>query len=90
MNLGLRRTPPFSSEEDLDEEDVIQAYGSPDLLPVKPSRSNKSNVVKSTTSRSDTDWTEGSEVEELNVLPKPAGDLGGWQNLLGTGTGIVP
>ncbi|XP_058526521.1 cilium assembly protein DZIP1 isoform X1 [Ochotona princeps] len=66
-------TPPFSSEEDLDEEDVIQAYGSPDLLPVKPSRSNKSNVVKSTTSRSETDWTEGSEVEELNVLPKPAG-----------------
>uniref|UniRef100_A0A5F9D839 Cilium assembly protein DZIP1 n=1 Tax=Oryctolagus cuniculus TaxID=9986 RepID=A0A5F9D839_RABIT len=65
-------TPPFSSEEELDEEDIIQMYSSPDLLPVKSSKSNKSNVAKAA-AKSDTDWTECSEVEELNVFPKPAG-----------------
>lgn len=64
-------TPPFSSEEELDEEDIIQMYSSPNLLPVKSSKSNKSNVAKAA-AKSDTDWTECSEVEELNVFPKPA------------------
>ncbi|XP_062050008.1 cilium assembly protein DZIP1 isoform X2 [Lepus europaeus] len=64
-------TPPFSSEEELDEEDIIQMYSSPDLLPVKSSKSNKSNVAQAA-AKSDTDWTECSEVEELNVFPKPA------------------
>ncbi|CAI9172882.1 unnamed protein product [Rangifer tarandus platyrhynchus] len=51
-------TPPFSSEEELDADDLIQAFASPDVLPVLASKSNKSSFVKSTV-KSDTDWTEG-------------------------------
>uniref|UniRef100_A0A8C3YCG7 Cilium assembly protein DZIP1 n=1 Tax=Catagonus wagneri TaxID=51154 RepID=A0A8C3YCG7_9CETA len=63
-------TPPFSSEEELDDDDVIQAYASPDLLHVLSSKSNKSSLGKSTT-KSDTDWTEGSEIEDSDISPKP-------------------
>ncbi|XP_029792389.1 zinc finger protein DZIP1 isoform X1 [Suricata suricatta] len=65
-------TPPFSSEEELDGEDLIQACVSPDLLLVQSSKSNKSSFVKNTV-KSDTDWTEGSEIEDSDVSPKPAG-----------------
>ncbi|XP_057563645.1 cilium assembly protein DZIP1 isoform X2 [Hippopotamus amphibius kiboko] len=65
-------TPPFSSEEELDEEDLIQAYASPDLLPVLSSKSNKSSFGRSTV-KSDTDWTEGSEIEGSDIPPKPTG-----------------
>ncbi|XP_026349268.1 zinc finger protein DZIP1 isoform X1 [Ursus maritimus] len=65
-------TPPFSSEEELDGEDLIQACTSPDVLPVPSSRSNKSSFGKSVV-RSDTDWTEGSEVEDSSISPKPTG-----------------
>ncbi|XP_073899225.1 cilium assembly protein DZIP1 isoform X2 [Castor canadensis] len=66
-------TPPFSSEEELDEDDFIQAYMSPDLLPTQPSKSSKSGFGKSTII-SDTDGTEGSEVEDSDASsPKPTG-----------------
>uniref|UniRef100_A0A452QYK0 Cilium assembly protein DZIP1 domain-containing protein n=1 Tax=Ursus americanus TaxID=9643 RepID=A0A452QYK0_URSAM len=65
-------TPPFSSEEELDGEDLIQACTSPDVLPVPSSRSNKSSFGKSVV-RSDTDWTEGSEVEDSSISLKPTG-----------------
>ncbi|KAB1267575.1 Zinc finger protein DZIP1 [Camelus dromedarius] len=65
-------TPPFSSEEELDDDDLIRAYASPDLLPVQLSKSNKSSLGKSTT-KSDTDWTEGSEIEDSDISPKPTG-----------------
>ncbi|XP_032352658.1 zinc finger protein DZIP1 isoform X4 [Camelus ferus] len=65
-------TPPFSSEEELDDDDLIRAYASPDLLPVQSSKSNKSSLGKSTT-KSDTDWTEGSEIEDSDISPKPTG-----------------
>ncbi|CAH6822218.1 Dzip1 [Phodopus roborovskii] len=64
------KTPPFSSEEELDEEDFIQAY--PDFLSLQPSKNSMSNFGKSCV-RSDTDWTEGSEVEDSDVSPKPSG-----------------
>nr|XP_048277999.1 cilium assembly protein DZIP1 [Myodes glareolus] len=66
------KTPPFSSEEELDEEDFIPAYMSPDLFTLQPSKSNLSNFGKSSV-KSDTDWTEGSEMEDSDVSPKPTG-----------------
>ncbi|XP_045834274.1 zinc finger protein DZIP1 isoform X2 [Meles meles] len=65
-------TPPFSSEEELDGDDVIQACASPDLLPARSSQSNGCTFAKNTV-RSDTDWTEGSEIEDSDVSPKPTG-----------------
>ncbi|KAK2500490.1 hypothetical protein MC885_020824, partial [Smutsia gigantea] len=65
-------TSPFSSEEDLDDNDLVQAYTSPDLLPVQSSKSNKSNFGKNTV-KCNTAWTEGSEIQDSNVSPKPAG-----------------
>ncbi|EPY75994.1 zinc finger protein DZIP1 isoform 1 [Camelus ferus] len=69
---SVPKTPPFSSEEELDDDDLIRAYASPDLLPVQSSKSNKSSLGKSTT-KSDTDWTEGSEIEDSDISPKPTG-----------------
>ncbi|XP_013204764.1 zinc finger protein DZIP1 [Microtus ochrogaster] len=66
------KTPPFSSEEELDEEDFIPAYISPDLFTLQPSKSNLSNFGKNSV-KSDTDWTEGSEMEDSDVSPKPTG-----------------
>lgn len=63
-------TPPFSSEEDLDDDDLIRAHASPDLLQVLSSKSNRSSLGRSTT-KSDTDWTEGSEIEDSDISPKP-------------------
>lgn len=74
MGFHWFRTPPFSSEEELDGDDVIQACASPDLLPALSSKSNRCTFAKNTV-RSDTDWTEGSEVEDSDVSPKPAGEL---------------
>ncbi|KAM9192579.1 cilium assembly protein DZIP1 isoform 5-T6 [Dugong dugon] len=65
-------TPPFSSEEELDDDHLIQAYTSPELLPVRPLRSNKRSFGRNS-AKSDTDWTEGSENEDSDASPKPAG-----------------
>ncbi|XP_014446421.1 zinc finger protein DZIP1 isoform X1 [Tupaia chinensis] len=65
-------TPPFSSEEELDEDDFIQAYTSPDLLLVPPSKSSKNGCGKSA-AKQDADWTEGSEIRDFDVPPKPTG-----------------
>ncbi|XP_061291214.1 cilium assembly protein DZIP1 isoform X2 [Bos javanicus] len=66
-------TPPFSSEEELDADDLVQAFASPDVLPVLSSKSNKSSFGKSAVVKSDTDWTEGSEIEDSDISPKPTG-----------------
>ncbi|XP_023978935.2 cilium assembly protein DZIP1 isoform X2 [Physeter macrocephalus] len=66
-------TPPFSSEEELDDGDLLQACASPDLPPVLSSKSNKSSFGRNTV-KSDTDWTEGSEIED-SISPKPTGKL---------------
>ncbi|XP_033616826.1 zinc finger protein DZIP1 isoform X1 [Fukomys damarensis] len=65
-------TPPFSSEEELDDDGFIQAYVSPELLSGQLSRSNKNGVGQNAV-KSDTEWTEGSEVEDSDVSPKPTG-----------------
>ncbi|XP_026971782.1 cilium assembly protein DZIP1 isoform X6 [Sagmatias obliquidens] len=65
-------TPPFSSEEELDDGDLLQACVSPDLLPVLSSKSNKSSFGRNPI-KSDTDWTEGSEIEDSAISPKPTG-----------------
>ncbi|XP_037656152.1 zinc finger protein DZIP1 [Choloepus didactylus] len=65
-------TPPFSSEEELDDDDFVQAYASPDLPPLQSSKSNKGSFAMNT-AKSDTDWTKESEIEDSDVSPKPAG-----------------
>ncbi|TKC35411.1 hypothetical protein EI555_006021, partial [Monodon monoceros] len=59
-------------QEELDDEDLLQACVSPDLLPVLSSKSNKSSFGRNTV-KSDTDWTEGSEIEDSAISPKPTG-----------------
>lgn len=66
------KTPPFSSEEEPDEEDFIQAYLSPDVLSTQPPKNSTSNFGKSAV-RSDTDWTEGSEMDDSDFSPKLTG-----------------
>ncbi|KAL2770410.1 cilium assembly protein DZIP1 isoform 1, partial [Daubentonia madagascariensis] len=61
-------TPPFSSEEEPEDDNLVQTYMCPDLLPVQPPQSSGKNAVKS-----DTDWTEGSEMEDSDASPKPTG-----------------
>lgn len=73
LGFDLFRTPPFSSEEELDSGDLVQAYTSPDLLLVQSSK-NKSSFGRKTV-KSDADWTEGSEIEDTEISPKPTGEL---------------
>ncbi|XP_053419536.1 cilium assembly protein DZIP1 isoform X1 [Nycticebus coucang] len=61
-------TPPFSSEEELEDDNLVQTYVCPDLLPVPPPHTLVKNVVKS-----DMDWTEESETEDSDASPKPTG-----------------
>ncbi|XP_032467039.1 zinc finger protein DZIP1 isoform X3 [Phocoena sinus] len=67
-----RKSSTVASEEELDDEDLLQACVSPDLLPVLSSKSNKSSLGRNTV-KSDTDWTEGSEIEDSAISPKPTG-----------------
>lgn len=64
-------TSPFSSEEEFDNEDLIQACTSPNLFPVESSK-GKSNFGRNSI-KSDTDWTEGSKIENSDISPKPTG-----------------
>ncbi|XP_036054851.1 zinc finger protein DZIP1 isoform X2 [Onychomys torridus] len=66
------KTPPFSSEEELDDEDFIQTYASPDLFTLQPSKNIMGNFGKSSV-KSDPDWTGGSEMEDSDVSPRPTG-----------------
>lgn len=58
----------------MDAGDLVQAYTSPELLLVQPPKNNKSNFGRKTV-KSDTDWTEGSEMEDSDISPKPKGEL---------------
>ncbi|XP_039693739.1 cilium assembly protein DZIP1 isoform X2 [Pteropus medius] len=66
-----RKSSTIISEEELDGDDLIQAYTSPDLPPAQSSKS-KSSFGKNNV-KSDTDWTEGSEIEDSDISPKPTG-----------------
>lgn len=62
-------TPPFSSEEDLEVEDLVQEFTPLESLPVPTVKSPNEGSGKSIF-RSD---TEGSEMEDSDVSPKPSG-----------------
>ncbi|XP_007666160.1 zinc finger protein DZIP1 isoform X1 [Ornithorhynchus anatinus] len=63
-------TPPFSSEEELDEEMIVQSYVYPELLQQPSSKTVVNNFGKDI-NKSDSDWTEESEIEELEAPSKP-------------------
>ncbi|XP_038615581.1 zinc finger protein DZIP1 isoform X3 [Tachyglossus aculeatus] len=63
-------TPPFSSEEEFDEEMIVQSYVYPELLQQPSSKTVVNNFGKDI-NKSDSDWTEESEIEELEAPSKP-------------------
>ncbi|KAM6211554.1 cilium assembly protein DZIP1 [Sarcoramphus papa] len=64
-------TPPFSSEEEADEDDIKQSYVSPELLQ-KQSKTSSSKVsaFQKASGKSDMDGTEESEIEETGTPAK--------------------
>ncbi|EDM02533.1 DAZ interacting protein 1 [Rattus norvegicus] len=66
------KTPPFSSEEEPEEEGFMRAHRSPDVLPTQPPKNKRSNFGRRAV-RSDTDWTEGSEMDDSDFSPKLTG-----------------
>ncbi|KAF6333410.1 hypothetical protein mRhiFer1_008168 [Rhinolophus ferrumequinum] len=58
-------------EEEFDNVELIQACTSPNLFPVESSK-GKSNFGRNSV-KSDTDWTEGSKIEDSDISPKPTG-----------------
>ncbi|XP_032640903.1 cilium assembly protein DZIP1 isoform X3 [Chelonoidis abingdonii] len=64
-------TPPFSSEDEVDDDDIMHSYISPELLQLKAS-SNSMNNCGMITGKSDMDWTEESEMEEIETPSKPS------------------
>uniref|UniRef100_A0A8C3JPG8 Cilium assembly protein DZIP1 n=1 Tax=Calidris pygmaea TaxID=425635 RepID=A0A8C3JPG8_9CHAR len=73
MYVFLFRTPPFSSEEEADEDDIKQHYVSPELLQ-KQSKTSSSKVsaFQKASGKSDMGWdgTEESETEETGTPAK--------------------
>uniref|UniRef100_A0A8B9FQ22 DAZ interacting zinc finger protein 1 n=1 Tax=Amazona collaria TaxID=241587 RepID=A0A8B9FQ22_9PSIT len=64
----LLRTPPFSSEEEVDEEDIKQAYISPELLQNQSkTSSSKVSVLQKASGKSNMDGTEESEIVETET-----------------------
>ncbi|XP_007501449.2 cilium assembly protein DZIP1 isoform X3 [Monodelphis domestica] len=61
-------TPPFSSEDELDDG-ILQSFVSPELLHIPSAESLP--TFGNDAAKSDTDWTEGSEIEDNEVSPKP-------------------
>ncbi|XP_067392937.1 cilium assembly protein DZIP1 isoform X2 [Emydura macquarii macquarii] len=64
-------TPPFSSEEEVDDDDIMHSYISPELLQPKAS-SNSMNNCEMVTGKSVMDWTEESETEDIETPSKPS------------------
>ncbi|KAF1544672.1 Zinc finger protein DZIP1, partial [Eudyptula minor] len=69
--MFLHRTPPFSSEEEADEDDIKQSYISPELLQ-KQSKTSSSKVsaFQKAPGKSYMDGTAESEVEETGTPAK--------------------
>ncbi|XP_027711471.1 zinc finger protein DZIP1 isoform X2 [Vombatus ursinus] len=63
-------TPPFSSEDELDEDGIVQSFLSPELLHKRSA--NSVHTFGNDAAKSDTDWTEGSEIEENEIPSKHA------------------
>ncbi|XP_069658557.1 cilium assembly protein DZIP1 isoform X2 [Haliaeetus albicilla] len=75
-NGGSRKTssittPPFSSEEEVDEDDIEQSYISPELLKKQSkTSSNKVSAFQKASGKSDMDGTEESGTEETGTPAK--------------------
>ncbi|XP_052641727.1 cilium assembly protein DZIP1 isoform X2 [Harpia harpyja] len=75
-NGGSRKTssittPPFSSEEEVDEDDIEQSYISPELLKKQSkTSSNKVSAFQKASGKSDMDGTEEREIEETGTPAK--------------------
>lgn len=71
----LLRTPPFSSEDEVEEDDdIMQSYISPELSRpkvYKSSSSSKGNLSRFS-SRNDVNSPEEDEMEEMKVNLKPS------------------
>lgn len=69
--MFLHRTPPFSSEEEADEDDIKQSYISPELLQ-KQSKTSSSKVsaFQKAPGKSYMDGMVESEVEETGTHAK--------------------
>uniref|UniRef100_A0A8B9M1J5 DAZ interacting zinc finger protein 1 n=1 Tax=Accipiter nisus TaxID=211598 RepID=A0A8B9M1J5_9AVES len=75
-NEGSRKTssittPPFSSEEEVDEDDIEQSYVSPELLKKQSkTSSNKVSAFQKASGKSHMDGMEESEIEETGTPAK--------------------
>ncbi|XP_009576929.1 PREDICTED: zinc finger protein DZIP1-like, partial [Fulmarus glacialis] len=64
-------TPPFSSEEEIDEDDIKQSYISPELLQKQSkTSSSKVSVFQKASGKSNMGGTEESEIEETGTSAK--------------------
>ncbi|XP_074839209.1 cilium assembly protein DZIP1 isoform X2 [Carettochelys insculpta] len=64
-------TPPFSSEEEVDDDDIVHSYISPELLQPKAS-SNTMKNCGTVTGKSEKNWPKESERQETEIPSKPA------------------
>ncbi|NWR27149.1 DZIP1 protein, partial [Tachuris rubrigastra] len=64
-------TPPFSSEEEADEDDIKQSHISPKMLQKQSkTTSSKAHAFQKASGKSDTDGTEKNETEETGTPSK--------------------
>ncbi|XP_042315475.1 zinc finger protein DZIP1 isoform X2 [Sceloporus undulatus] len=63
-------TPPFSSEEELEEDDIMQSYISPELSHPKAFKRNSKGSLLRFASQDDVNLPEEDEVEEIKTNPK--------------------
>ncbi|XP_053166113.1 cilium assembly protein DZIP1 isoform X2 [Hemicordylus capensis] len=65
-------TPPFSSEEEVEDNDIMHSYISPELSQPKPSKSGSKINLSRFASQSDMNSPEEDVVEEIKVNIKPS------------------
>ncbi|KAH0624483.1 hypothetical protein JD844_031969 [Phrynosoma platyrhinos] len=63
-------TPPFSSEEELEEDDIMQSYISPELSQPKAFKKNSKGSLSRFASQGDANSPEEDKVEEIKTNPK--------------------
>ncbi|XP_062983472.1 cilium assembly protein DZIP1 [Elgaria multicarinata webbii] len=65
-------TSPFSSEDEVEEDDIMQSYISPELSQPKAPKSNSKGSLSRFASQSDVNSPEEDEVEKIGVNLKPS------------------
>lgn len=66
------RTPPFSSEEEVEGDGILQSYISPELSQPVASKSSSKSAVSRFASQSDVSSSEEEEVEKIKANPQPS------------------